>query len=378
MPRIVEMRDEPSSQSRALAVNPRTLDILAPTGVTRRMLELGLPVYGVHFYRKERRIATLSLAGIHARYPFMLALSQASTERLLTQALEREGGRIERGVKMVACRNLVDRVEVTLAPSAGGSQEVTQYPWLLAAEGVHSVARQQLGSDFVGTSFANAWHLADVPLRTSLAADHGHVFFLENGVFLFLIRVVDETLKDRGNEPVWRVIANRPEPLTRLVQAEQAGPPLWASGFHISHRINTTLAKGGIYFAGDAAHIHSPIGARGMNLGLEDAWVFAELVRTNRLPEYNQLRRPVDRRVVRQVEFISRVVSADSRFNRFMRAFLFPLALKLPFLRTRFIRTATGLDHPLPDLGAKGASGTAARHRDQDQEKLLDSVTASR
>ena len=68
--RVVEMRDEPSQQSRALAVNPRTLDILERTGVTSRMLARGLRIHGVRFYRRGRVIAGLSFAGMHPRYPF--------------------------------------------------------------------------------------------------------------------------------------------------------------------------------------------------------------------------------------------------------------------------------------------------------------------
>ncbi len=350
VPRIIEMRDEPSRQSKALAVNPRTLDILEPTGITQRMLEIGMPVHGVHIHRRGRIIAEITLAGIHPRYPFMLALSQATTERLLATALEAAGGRVERGRKMVACRTFPNHVEATLEPSAGGQPEVIRCPWLLAADGAHSTARHQLGIDFPGSSFADDWHLADVPLRTSLAADRAHVFFRDNGGFLFMLRVVDEEQKDRPGEPIWRVIGNRPEPLAQLEQAEQAGPPLWSSSFHIAHRINTTLARDGVYFAGDAAHIHSPMGARGMNLGLEDAWVFAELVRANRLAEYDQLRRPVDQKVVSQVELFSRIVAGESRIFRFLRAFVFPPAIKVPFVRAPMFRTVTGLDHELPAI----------------------------
>jgi len=353
VPRVVEMRDQPSRESRALAVNPRTLDILESTGVTQSMLELGLPTYGACIYRQRRRLASLSFAGIHPRYPFMLALSQAATERLLERALEADGGIVERSVKMVACRSLTDGVEATLEPSNGGPREIVQCPWLVAADGAHSVARQQLGIDFPGTSFAAPWYLADVPLRTKLAANRAHAFFLDRGGFLFLIRVVDGTLPyQTGATTLWRVIGNRPEPLSQVVEAEQAGPPIWTSSFRIAHRIAGTMAKGGVYLAGDAAHIHSPIGARGMNLGLEDAWVLAELVRTRRLPEYNRLRRPVDRQVVRQVEVFSRIVSAESWFYRFVRACLFPTAVRMSFLRGRMMRIATGLDHGLPTIAA--------------------------
>jgi 2-polyprenyl-6-methoxyphenol hydroxylase-like FAD-dependent oxidoreductase len=353
--RVVEMRDEPSHQSRALAVNPRTLDILEPTGVTRRMLELGLPVHAVRFYRHGRVVGGFSLDGIHPRYPYMLALSQATTERLLAEALAAAGGGVERGVKLVGCRNLCDGVEATLEPTAGSAREVVLCQWLLAADGAHSIVRQQLGIDFAGSSFAHEWYLADAPLRTSLADDQAHVFFLDGGAFLFLIRVVNDVRNDPAGERLWRVITNRPDPLSLLVQAEPTGPPVWASGFHISHRIDTTLAAGRVYFAGDAAHVHSPVGARGMNLGLEDAWVFAELARAGRLAEYDRLRRPVDRQVVRQVEIMSRIASAESPLFQFLRAFVFPTATRIPFVRSRMVRTVTGLDHELPHVAAAGA-----------------------
>jgi 2-polyprenyl-6-methoxyphenol hydroxylase-like FAD-dependent oxidoreductase len=348
--RVVEMRDEPCQQSRALAVNPRTLDILEPTGVTSRMLERGSRIHGVRFYKRGRIIAHLSFAGMHPRYPFMLALSQATSERLLGEALAAAGGAVERGRRLVECRDVPGGVEAVLEPTAGGPREVARCPWLLAADGARSTARQQVGVEFAGASLPREWHLADAPLRTELAADHAHVFFLDGGAFSFMIRVVDETLNDRVGQPVWRVMGNRPEPLSQLMQAEPAGPPVWTSSFHVSHQIGATLAAGNVYLAGDAAHVHSPIGARGMNLGLEDAWVFAELVRTDRLPAYDRLRRPVDGRVVRRVELLSRLVSAEAGFTRFMRTFVFPRVVTLPFLRGLMVRTVSGLDHELPDF----------------------------
>jgi 2-polyprenyl-6-methoxyphenol hydroxylase-like FAD-dependent oxidoreductase len=355
--RVIEMRDEPSRQSRALAVNPRTLDILEPTGVTSWMLERGSQIRGVHFYRHGRIIAGLSFAGMHPRFPFMLALSQATSERLLAQALEAAGVEVERGVKMVKCRNVPEGVEAALEPTTGGPRVVARCPWLLAADGARSTARRQVGVEFAGSSFPREWHLADAPLRTELASDHAHVFFLDGGAFYFMIRVVDETLNDQVGQPIWRVMGNCPEPLSQLVQAEPAGPPIWTSSFHVSHQVGATLSAGNVYFAGDAAHVHSPIGARGMNLGLEDAWVFAELVRTDRLQAYDQLRRPVDRWVVRRVELLSRLVSAEAGFTRFLRALMFSSAFRLPFVRRLMVRTVSGLDHDLPDIVPAARAG---------------------
>ncbi|MDB5392373.1 MAG: 2-polyprenyl-6-methoxyphenol hydroxylase [Planctomycetaceae bacterium] len=346
--RVVELRDEPARESKALAVNPRTLDILEPTGVTQRMLELGSPVRGVCFRRREQIFGSLSLTGIHPKYPFMLGLSQAATERLLADALCAVGGSVERGVKLVECRVSIGQVEAVLESAAADEREVVACPWLLAADGAHSATRQQLGVSFEGSAFASEWYLTDVPLRTELAADQVHIFFLDAGELLFMMPVVDPDLRSRIHDPVWRVISNRPEPLSRLIQAEQAGSPIWTSHFRIAHRIAGTLATQNVYFAGDAAHVHSPVGARGMNLGLEDAWIFSELVRTNRLQEYDGMRRRVDRRVVRQVEFLSRVASPESWFFRLMRSYVFPTAIKIPFLHSRMLATVAGLDHKLP------------------------------
>ncbi len=344
--RVVEQLDKPVHESKALAVNPRTLEILEDTGVTKQMLEIGLPIRNAVLHRRGREVASISLAGIHPRYPFMLALSQATTERLLTQSLLEAGGQVERGVKLIDCRTRERRVEATL--ESAGHHEVVTCPWLLAADGAHSVVREKLGIQFEGSSLAGEWYLADAPLRTKLQEDQAHIFLLEEGVFLFLIQVVDETLSNKNDDRVWRVISNHAEPLSMLDAAELSGPPVWESSFHISHRICAQLAIGDIYLAGDAAHIHSPMGARGMNLGLEDAYVFAELVRTNRLSEYDSLRRPIDLGVVRQVEFLTRIISSESRITRFIRQFLLPVAVKMPVFRQRMIKTLSGLDHPLP------------------------------
>ncbi|MDG3004653.1 FAD-dependent oxidoreductase [Paludisphaera mucosa] len=355
--RVVDQRAERALESKALAVNPRTLEILEPSGVTRRMLELGRRIHGAQLHRKGRVVATISFPDLHPRYPFMLALSQATTERLLAEALTALGGRVERGTKLTACRSAAEEVEAVLEPASGGTPEVFACSWLLAADGAHSIARRQLGIAFDGSSFAEPWYLADAPLRTDLADDRAHVALGAAGGFLFLLPVVDDAHAVEPGGPIWRVLGNRPDPLSRLAElgTEATGPPVWESSFHIAHRIDATLAAGGVYFAGDAAHVHSPMGARGMNLGIEDAWVFSELVRTGRLADYDALRRPVDARVVRQVEIMSRMVAAESTPVRLLRNLLIPVLTRIGPLRDRMVRTLTGLDHELPRFDGPGA-----------------------
>jgi 2-polyprenyl-6-methoxyphenol hydroxylase-like FAD-dependent oxidoreductase len=286
----------------------------------------------------------------------MLALSQSATERALERALHEAQVTVQRGSTLTAVRHTGGRdakssVEVDIEPAGAGPAETSRHPWLLGADGARSTVRAQLGIDFPGDSFPAAWHLADLPLRSDMPADHGHVFLQERGAFLFLIRVIDPALPDEP-APIWRLISNRPDPLSRLREAEPAGEPIWQSSFHVAHRLASTMAEGEVYLAGDAAHIHSPIGARGMNLGIEDAWVFAELARTDRLAEYDRLRRPVDRTVVRRVKQLSRIAAAEPPALRPVRRVLLPAAFHIPPLRARARAVGVGLDHPLPRLAS--------------------------
>jgi 2-polyprenyl-6-methoxyphenol hydroxylase-like FAD-dependent oxidoreductase len=353
--RIVDMAPEPSRYSKALAVNPRTLELLEPTGVTARMLSLGIRIRSARFQNDGKWRGELALGGLKHKYPFMLALSQATTEHLLTEALAQAGGTVERGVALESCSNKSDdTVEVELRHVASGAIEEVECPWLLAADGAHSTARKALEINFGGGSFETPWHLADVPLETGLEDDHAYVFFSDGG-FLFVIRVVEETNRESRSANLWRVISNRPELLNRIPHSKAAGAPVWSSQFHISHRINDTLQKGNVYFAGDAAHIHSPMGARGMNLGLEDAWVFSRLVQSGEMKRYGELRKSVDEAVVKRIERLSRMVMGESAALRFVRAIFMHWLIKIPAIQAKFMTAMTGMDHPLDSGETKDA-----------------------
>ncbi len=350
--RLVEREREPSTLSKALAVNPRTLEILDAVGVTDRMLEIGKKVKGACLWRGRRLAATIDFTRrLKGKYPFMLALSQATTERLLEEALVDLGGAVERGSRLTDCKNEAQGVAATLATEHG--EEVYRSPWMLAADGAHSTARERLGIELPGSAFRNEWDLADVPLTPSLAEDYAHAIFLPKGEFQFMIRVIDPPAERAVAGPLWRVIGNRPGILERLAAAQVTAPPVWTSSFRVSHRINRQLSLGRVHFAGDAAHLHSPVGARGMNLGIEDAWFFSQLVKRGQLSRYERLRYPIDRRVVRQVDVFSRIVSCEPRAFGLLRRLLASL-IRLGLPTSSMMAVITGTDHPLGEFAPSG------------------------
>jgi 2-polyprenyl-6-methoxyphenol hydroxylase-like FAD-dependent oxidoreductase len=116
--RIIDSVAQPSEHSKALAVNPRTLEILESTGITEKMLKIGHRIRAVPFRFADKPPTLPSLQQLKHKYPFMLALSQATTERLLNEALEAAAGKVERGISLVTCRNAACGVErVLLIPT---------------------------------------------------------------------------------------------------------------------------------------------------------------------------------------------------------------------------------------------------------------------
>jgi 2-polyprenyl-6-methoxyphenol hydroxylase-like FAD-dependent oxidoreductase len=182
--RIIDAADAPSPYSKALAVNPRTLEILEPTGITEQMLSIGMRVIRGCFWKEDHIVAEIAIDQLQHKYPFMLALSQRQTVPLLEEALNRFDVHVERSAKLVHCRQTVDGVEAEVE-IAGKSQSL-QAPWLLAADGARSTVRHELGIEFAGSSFEHPWFLMDVPLKTNLPENAAHIRTLAGGGFRFL------------------------------------------------------------------------------------------------------------------------------------------------------------------------------------------------
>ena len=347
--RIIDAAESPALNSKALAVNPRTLSLLEPTGITADMLRLGKPILGARLWLNGKTLGRANLDTIHDQYPFMLGLSQATTEQLLTSALKKFGVEVERGAAIVSCRQRFAAVEAKIKHKDRAGTENIDAPWIFAADGAHSKIREFLKAGFPGHSFPETWNLADVVLETPRQSDEAHVEFLEGGGFLFMMPVYGDLHPVQTQGQIWRVLGNVPNIMSRLRPEERAlGEPVWTSQYRISHRYVDRMSVGCVHFAGDAAHIHSPVGARGMNLGIEDAWVFAQAVEEGRLDTYASLREEVDREVVRNIRRFTTVVRGANPLTRFVREKVVPRAMRIPFISDRIKLMVTGLDHELP------------------------------
>lgn len=328
--RVIDRAEHPSTHSKALGVNARTLDLLEPSGVTARMLDAGRKLQAFNIWRPDRKLATINLGRVNHRYPFMLILSQAESERILAEALAERGITIERGK---ALTDIVDNDRWITATLSTG--ETIDAPCALGADGAHSTVRNITGRRFEGSAWPEPWFLYDVRLETSLDPDEGHAFLLSDGALL-LIRIKDD---------VWRLVSNVAQCQDHLPLDTTVEETLWQSEFGFAHRVADPLSAFHVCLAGDAAHVHSAFGARGMNLGIEDAYVFAALALQYRLKDYDALRAPVIKSVVHKVQQMTQVPRGKTFVARLARHMtpLLPLALKLNESSLR--KWLLGLDH---------------------------------
>lgn len=336
--RIVDRAPEPNRNSRAQVVNPRSLELLEASGVAAAVVAEGRSIRGVRFYEDWRPLAGLEITGLALRHP-MTVLPQARTEALLAEALRRHGIEVERAVEFLGLTQ--DEREVRVALRGPGGEEAASASLLFAADGAHSPVRKALGFGFPGDGFPETWPLLDVALDDPLDLDRAHVNLVDGGlVFLLAIR-----------PGLWRVFGNLPDLRALLPRRANPGAVEWESSFHIGHRAADRLVEGRVALGGDASHIHSPVGGRGMNLGIEDAFVYAACAADalsgapGRLADYARLRHPVHGQVVARMRRLTTLARGRPRWLGAARRYVMPAIAAFPPAAQLMRRTLTGMDH---------------------------------
>ncbi|HEX2256081.1 MAG TPA: FAD-dependent oxidoreductase [Afifellaceae bacterium] len=343
-PRIVDKDAGPPAESRALAVNPRTLQVLEPSGATARLVAAGRRIHHAHFHTAEREFLSLKVSDLGGPYPFMLVLPQGEIEALLADLLGEHGIAVEWQTELTALTEADGRLRAEL--KGPGRTQRLRPDIVIGADGAHSTVRRAIGLAFPGSAYETEWGLADVEVRTKLPLDGVHAFDLAPVLFAMI--------PIRGN--LVRLISDQPDVLAHVPPEIAYGEVAWLTSFRISHRQTETYQAGNVFLAGDAAHIHSPFGGRGMNLGIEDAAWLAWQIAEGRTDNYTKDRRPVGRHVLRTVDPATRLMAADGLAARLARRRLLPLLFTIPALRRLALRRLAGQDTPFPPWLRNGAA----------------------
>jgi 2-polyprenyl-6-methoxyphenol hydroxylase-like FAD-dependent oxidoreductase len=267
-----------------------------------------------------------------------IALPQYETERVLTERLAELGGLVERGVELVSFDQDAEGVTAVLRGPDGQSRVRAGY--LVGCDGAHSAVRKDLGVAFTGDAFPEQYMLGDVEVDWRQPPGYGvrctrHVAGGPDDLLVAIplpgrrryrmsMLVPDELASASSTGTIEHGFESDHTPQLRHVQAvldrlapepTRASNLRWSSVFRISHRIVGCYGRGRVFLAGDAAHIHPPTGAQGMNTGIQDAvalaWRLAlavpGLAAEGLLGSFDAERRPVGEEVVNRTVRHARV-----------------------------------------------------------------------
>ncbi|HEX3443705.1 MAG TPA: FAD-dependent monooxygenase [Chthoniobacterales bacterium] len=350
--RIIDAADDRAQESRAIGIQARTLEALEISGIVDEFLELGHRLTGVRLYGETgSEIGHLDFGYIPSRYPFILALPQSETERILGNHLRRNGLEIERRTALVGFEQSDLTVLAKIALPDGRQEEIST-DWLLGCDGARSKVREILGLQFAGKTFDLHFLLGDLHAESTLSEDHAHVFGRPEGLLAFFplggrrYRLVadnpPEQLRTEKKPTLdqWQSIADGRSSVS--MKLSDLG---WTTYFRVNSRMVERLRRGRVFVLGDAAHIHSPALAQGMNTGIQDAWNLGwKLALVQRcfaqpalLDSFEQERMPVEHDVLRMTEFTQNMITAEKPTNRLLRDNLLPVLSGI----SAFQKTAT-------------------------------------
>jgi 2-polyprenyl-6-methoxyphenol hydroxylase-like FAD-dependent oxidoreductase len=346
---IVDAAATGAHTSRAAAVNARTLEVLEGLDVTRRLVKEGVHAPRFTIRDRNRVLMNLDFSGLPTDYPYTLLIPQNVTETLLNDRLLELGGSVVRAKSLTSV--VADGDGVTATFDDG---DVIRSRYVVGADGIHSTVREQAGIGFHGGAYAESFILADVHLDGDAPVEEVVLFWAKEGL------TVVAPLPDGSYRVVAPVVDAPEEPSADFVQRvlDERGPGagrivvtdvVWSSRFRIHHRVADTYRAGRLLIAGDAAHVHSPAGGQGMNLGIQDAVALSDALATvlaggldTALDEYSAARRPIAGGVVALTDRLTRLATLP-RALRPVRNAAIGLAGRVPAVRRALAMRLSGL-----------------------------------
>jgi len=312
--KILEEKDTVDMHSRAIGIHPPSMERLHLLGIADRISELAVHVETADVYIDKKKISTLSFLQCKKPFNFITVIPQSMTEKALEEELvARCPGCVDRGIKGFDFKTGAEKVTVNVLKSSGKNESVTS-DFLLACDGKNSSIRESLGIQIHGKYYKDCYIMGDFRDDTVIGSK-AIIFLSRHGVV--------ESFPLPGKKRRWVIKTEhfdpdpKPASITGFIsertgyQVESESATM-ASGFRTQGLIAEKLAKGRIILAGDAAHVTSPIGGQGMNMGWLNAWRLAEVVdhclKNRRYDEsavlqYEKEAKAAAKRVIKRAEF---------------------------------------------------------------------------
>jgi len=326
---VLEEKSKPVQHSRSLGIHPVSLELFDRLGFVEAFLNEGVKINRGLAYSERGKIGSVSFKNSRGDYSFILSIPQFKTEQILERELNRRDPEILlRDATVSRIEETSERTRVTF--SRDGVERTVESDFTVGCDGKNSVVREEVGISFNGGPYDDVYVMADYTDNTIFGSDA--VVFLPKDGLIESFPLPDDMRRwvvktDSYHSDVSRTTVEK-------LVAERIGHDLgeeenrMLSSFGVQKFLAGTMAKGRIALAGDAAHIVSPIGGQGMNLGWLDAWDLSDVLkRVNHekedhaglLASYSRRRTSAAKKAIRRAEFNMKL-GRKSRFPRLKHA----------------------------------------------------------
>jgi 2-polyprenyl-6-methoxyphenol hydroxylase-like FAD-dependent oxidoreductase len=355
---VLEKRDRRSPHSRAFTLHARTLEVFASRGLADGWLAEGQRIPTTHYAMLSSR---LDLSGLDSDFPFVLFIPQVRTEELLEDHATAVGAQILRGLEVTEVTAADSGVRV-IARGADGPREF-RAPYLAGCDGRRSMVRDAAGIGYEGTEdtitcVIGDVHVADgdVPPAMTLHSEAGSFYGVRlDATRHRLIGIEHATMTTAREVPLG--FDEYRATIARLAGRDFGmHDPTWLTRVGSSTFQADRYRSGRIVLAGDAAHVHFPMGGQGLNLGLQDAmnlgWKLAAVTRSaapaELLDSYAAERAPAGHAVIEDTLAQTAVVAAQGREGQALRAMLTGALATSHELNRQLATAASGVDVSYP------------------------------
>ncbi|MBR8839561.1 MAG: FAD-dependent monooxygenase [Stigonema ocellatum SAG 48.90 = DSM 106950] len=383
--RIVDKDPGTKNISKALILHVRTQEVLEAMGAIAPAKAESKPLHRVELHAYSKHIGHWTLDGIDSPHPSPVIIGQNRTEHILEQHLNSLGVKVDWQVETIGFQQDEDGVTVNLR-HADVREEVNRAKWLVGCDGAHSIVRKHLGLSFEGGRYENEQFIqADAKIRWTLPKGASYLFLTSAG-YMMVIEMPEDIVRVFISLPDPDPTNETPPTLQEVQDAlnklggidAELYDPVWLARYRTSHRRADRFREGRSFVAGDAGHVHVPIGGQGMNTGIQDAfnlaWKLAYVLKGVAHPQlldsYNSERQPVAVALLDGTDRAYRNILHPSELLQNAARLFGPFIIRMESVQTRFRNTLEEIeigykDSPLAsDFG--GSSGPAAGERAPD------------
>ena len=371
--RIIDRNAEPSSTSRAVAVQARVLELYQQFGLADEVVAGGT---------RAARVPIGPIGTGVTPFPFVLIYPQDEHERFLIDRLAALGVTVSRSTTLDSFTQDDRGIHATLT-AADGSATFCDALYIAGCDGARSAVRQSLAVGFPGATYSKYFYVADVEGSGPTTDGEVHVS-LDDADFLIVFpmrgpgrtRLIGVARGEGGRDHE----GVRFEDVSHIALRElgvTVAKVNWFSTYHVHHRVASRFRERRAFLLGDAAHIHSPVGGQGMNTGISDAinlaWKLAAVVHGRADPRlldsYEPERIAFARRLVATTDRLFTLATATGAVAAFIRTHIVPyvarFALRIGAVRRFMFRTVSQIviDYRASPL----SSGPGARRRPEDR-----------